>query len=128
MNVSDLKIITDRLVETGHGELKISIPLQGVANAHVSIETLLPGFDWSSGYAEIHYTARNKSGLLADFDLWDFEYVKEEYLRKISNISSILLGKTLEARYKKEKQVFETKFAAERWLKSKLREEIKIRK
>ena len=91
--------------------LIVAVPTQGLSGNHTKISGIFRGFDWDDGLALL-----NPEKPLTTVSLMRYGKLKDAYLRKISNLSKIQSGETLNAKYKSRSFVGKDKWDCVKWI------------
>lgn len=126
MKLSDFQKQLDQAVESGRvdpNEWTVCVPRQGIGGPASTVTGVYAGFDWYAG----RICLRTEDSL-AKVNLNKFAWFREQYIKTNSNLKQIREKKTLEAVWKKERQVFPTMWGAIEWLYEKADEDYKKNK
>jgi len=120
MNVKELKKRADELIFLGLGDERLIVQMDK-PGAYVRVNSLSVGYESYQGKIIINLAGNNR---FSNFELKNYEWLREEFLKKISNLFAIQMGETLVARYRKQKTVCFSRREAEQWLYQKLDKEM----
>lgn len=99
------------LRDKNNKNLITAVPAQGLCGNHVKIRDISCGFDWDAGLVLLH-----PEKPLTTVSLLRYGKLKDAYLRKISNLSKIQSGETLNAKYKSRSFVGRDKWDCVSWI------------
>ena len=114
MKLAEFQKQLDLAVKNGRKEqeeLEVCVPCQGIGGSASKVTGVYVGFDWYAGRICLQ-----TEDSLAKVSLNKFAWFREQYIKKNSNLKQIREKLTLEAVWKKERQVFPTMWGAIEWL------------